>query len=56
MFTVRDSATGTKIESVDELENAKFIIDMFEHADKLEGIYEPNFYEIYDSETEEIVE
>lgn len=56
MFIVRDSNTRTKIDSFEELENAKFVINMFEHVDKLDGIYEPNFYEIYDSEKEEIVE
>jgi hypothetical protein len=56
MFIVRDRETGTKIESVDELENARFIIKMYEEADRNENIYESNFYEIYDSVAEKIVE
>ena len=55
MFIVKDKA-GIDIESVDELENAKFIIKMFEEADKRDNIYIPNFYEIYNTVTEEIVE
>lgn len=54
-FIVRDSIAGNVIEYFNSLEEAKKCIKLFEIQDKREGIYTPNFYEIYDTEKEEII-
>lgn len=54
-FIIRDSQAGNEIESFDTLEEAKKAKLKFEKEDQDEGIAEEGFYEIYDSEKEEIV-
>lgn len=54
-FIIRDRETGTEITRNHTIQGAKEIIEDFEMQDKLEGVFEENFYEIYDSVKEEIV-
>ena len=54
-FIVRDSTAGNVIEDFNSLEEAKKCIELFEIQDKKDGIYVPDFYEIYDAEKEEII-
>lgn len=53
-FTIRDRETGTEIEDAATLEEAEKIIEKYETEDKNDGTYTPNFYEIYNNETDEI--
>ena len=43
------------IDSFDSLEAATYAINEYEEADKLDNIYEENFYEIFDSSNNEII-
>ena len=54
-YEIRDRETGTKIDEFEALENARRQIAYYEEQDKEEGIFEECFYEIYDTEKEEIV-
>ena len=55
MFQVRDRQGGNVIDSFDSLEAATYALNEYEEADKLDNIYEENFYEIFDSSKDEIV-
>lgn len=55
MFEVRDRQGGNVIDSFDSLEDATYALNEYEEADKLDGIYEENFYEIFDTINNEIV-
>lgn len=55
MFQVRDRQGGNVIDSFDSLEAAIYALNEYEEADKLDNIYEENFYEIFDSSKDEIV-
>ena len=55
MFEIRDRQGGNFIDSFDSLEDASYALNEYEEADKLDGIYEENFYEIFDSSKDEIV-
>ena len=55
MFEVRDRQGGNVIDSFDSLEAAMYTLNEYEDADKLDGIYEENFYEIFDTINNEIV-
>jgi hypothetical protein len=54
-FIIVDSLAGNLIESFQTLEEAQKCKRKFESDDQSEGIFEFGFYEIYDSEKEEIV-
>lgn len=55
-YVIRDRETGAnEMEAFATIEEAKKKIEEYEEQDKADGIYEENFYEIYDSEKEEIV-
>ena len=54
-YIIRDREAGNIIEECDTLEEAVDIIDQYELEDDEEGIYTPNFYEVYDSEKEEVL-
>jgi hypothetical protein len=45
-YKIQDRQTGELIESNLTLEQAKELVLKYEEADKSEGIYEPDFYEI----------
>jgi hypothetical protein len=49
------SRSGWEIESCETLEDALGVIENFETKDEYEGIYTPDFYEVYDTVNEEIV-
>lgn len=55
MFEIRDRQGGNVIDAFDSLEAATYALNEYEEADKLGGIYEENFYEIFDSSKGEIV-
>lgn len=55
-YAVRAREAGDEIEVADTLLAAKEIIDRFENDDKAYGIYEENFYEVYDRVTESVVD
>lgn len=55
MFEIRDRQGGNIIDSFDSLEAAMYALNEYEEADKLEGIYKENFYEIFDTINNEIV-
>lgn len=55
MFQVRDRQGGNFIDSFDSLETATYALNEYEEADKIDGIYEENFYEIFDTINNEIV-
>ena len=55
MFQIRDRQGGNVIDSFDLLEAATYALNEYEEADKLNNIYEENFYEIFDTINNEIV-
>lgn len=55
MFEIRDRQGGNVIDSFDSLEAAMYTLNEYEEADKLNNIYEENFYEIFDTINNEIV-
>ena len=55
MFEVRDRQGGNIIDAFDSLEAATYALNEYEEADKLDNIYEENFYEIFDSSKDELV-
>ena len=55
MFEIRDRQAENIIDSFDSLEAAMYALNEYEEADKLDGIYEENFYEIFDTINNEIV-
>ena len=55
MFQVRDRQGGNVIDSFDSLEAATYALNEYEEADKLEGIYTENFYEIFNTINNEII-
>lgn len=54
-YVIRNRESGTIIEEFETLEEAKEEVAYYEELDKEHEIYEPDFYEIYDTEKEEIV-
>ena len=55
-YQVRDSETGTFICCAQSIQDAKELISKYEKEDIEENMYSDNFYEIYDSESQTIVE
>lgn len=55
MFEIRNGQDGNVIDSFDSLEAAMYALNEYEEADKLDNIYEENFYEIFDTINNEIV-
>jgi hypothetical protein len=55
MFEVRDRQGGNVIDSFESLEAATYALNEYEETDKLDNIYEENFYEIFDTINNEIV-
>lgn len=54
-YVVRDSEAGNEIESFSTLEEAENFLQSCENDDEKHGIYEEDFYEIYDKEKELIL-
>lgn len=55
-YVTRDREAGNEIEHFNTLLEARNAIEEYERKDKEDEIYEENFYEIYDTVEEEIVE
>ena len=55
-IVIRDREAGNEITRCWGINQAREIIEEFEKQDKLEGIYTPNFYEIFNDRTKQIVE
>ena len=55
MFEIRDRQGGNVIDAFDSLEAATYVLNEYEEADKLDNIYEENFYEIFDTINNKIV-
>lgn len=55
-YIIRDREAGNVIDYFSTLAEARKAIEAYERSDKTEDIYEENFYEIYDSRAEEIVD
>ena len=51
MYIVRQKETGTIIDHSISESDAHFTVLMYEHADKMDDIYEPDFYEVWNQET-----
>lgn len=54
-YVVRERETGSIIEALNSLTDAKGTIIMYEDKDRDNGDYTPNFYEIYNKLTKKIV-
>lgn len=55
-YIVRDRQAGNEIERFDNLIDALNEVKEYYFNDKRDGNFEPNFYEIYDTDNEEIIE
>lgn len=55
MYIIRDREAGNKIAEFSTLEEAIRKLKEYEEDDEKDGTYTPDFYEIYNSEKEEIV-
>lgn len=55
-FITRDREAGNEIERFETLEEARKAIADYETTDKADKTYTEDFYEIYDSQLEMIVE
>lgn len=49
-YYTADRETGTFIDAFDTIEEARAAIEKYEADDKVEGIYEKDFYSIVDEE------
>lgn len=54
-YWTRDREAGNKIEEFATLKEAREAIEKYEKEDKKDGTFTENFYEIYDSQNEEII-
>ena len=50
-YVIQDRESGNIIDQFSSLESAEKTLNEFEYSDKLEGIYEPDFYEIQEVES-----
>ena len=55
-YIIQDREAGNNIDEFDTLEEAKKTLEEYEKQDKKDGIYEENFYAIYDQQTQELVD
>lgn len=55
-FLIRDSEAGNIISSAPTLAEAQNIVGRFEAEDRKDDIFVENFYEIFDSNNEEIIQ
>jgi hypothetical protein len=55
MYITRDSEARNEIEKFETLQEAKKAIESYELDDRISGIFEKDFYEIYNDITEEII-
>lgn len=50
MYIIRQKETGTIIDHSISETDAHSTVLMYEHADKMDGIFEPDFYEVWNEE------
>lgn len=48
-YVIRDRQCGNIIDKYDNKGKAIYMLDIFEAQDLIDGIYEPHFYEVYDT-------
>jgi len=51
-YIVRDREAGNPIDEFATLEEAETTVEEFEAEDEKDGVFTPEFYEVYDSVTE----
>lgn len=54
-YITRDRKGGNPLEEFDSLDEAEQVLIEYVESDRAEGIYSPEFYEIYDEVSEEVV-
>lgn len=54
-YIIRDAEAGNLIEKAETMEEALDIIAYYEEEDKTEGTYTPNFYEVVETEAEQVL-
>lgn len=55
-IVIRSKETKTEITRSRAINLAKEMVEQFERQDKDEGIYKPNYYEIYNEKTKEVID
>ena len=55
IYRTQDAETGTVIDTFATLDEATEAISQYENADIADGIFTDEFYQVYNTETEEIV-
>lgn len=55
-IVIRSKETKTEITRSKAINLAKDMVEKFEQQDKDEGLYTPNFYEIYNEKTKKVIE
>ena len=55
-IVIRSRKTKEEITRSRAINLAKEMVEKFEQQDKDEGIYTPNFYEIYNEKTKEVID
>jgi hypothetical protein len=53
-YITQDHEAGNRIDKFDTLEEAIEAVDRYVEEDKSEGNYTPDFYEVYNEDTEEV--
>lgn len=56
MYITRDKEAGNIIDEFATLEEAREALKGYVEEDKKDNTYTPDFYEIFDSQTEQIIE
>ena len=56
MYVVRDREAGNVITQFETMEEAQKEIEKYEEQDKKDGVYVEDFYEIYDLDTNTVLE
>lgn len=54
-YVIRNRHAGNFIDEYDDKNKAIYTLDLFEAQDLIDGIYEPHFYEVYDTVNEESI-
>ena len=54
-YAIRDRQDGNLIDEYNDKDKAIYILNLFEAQDLVDGIYEANFYEVYDTINEEVI-
>lgn len=54
-YVIRDRQAGNLIDEYNDKDKAIYTLNLFESEDLVDGIYEANFYEVYDTINEEVI-